>query len=166
MTPLRIQARSGPRHGSRRGARGAGVVEFALVALVFFTLLLGIADFGRWLFTMNAASEATRLGARVAVVCDIGDAAVRDRMRRILPVLTDAQIRIDYFGVNPADQSSWVNGCNFNTCAGVTVRLTGVTIPPIAWFMPVTLPIPAFPATLTRESLLSAVDGSPNPLCQ
>jgi Flp pilus assembly protein TadG len=149
-----------------RTERGAAIVEFALVALVFFTLLLGIADFGRWLFTMNAASEATRLGARVAVVCDVGDDAIRTRMRRILPALTDLQIQIDYFGVNPADQSSWVNGCNFSTCAGVTVRLNGVSIPPIAWFMPVTLPIPAFPATLTRESLLSAVDGSANPICQ
>jgi Flp pilus assembly protein TadG len=153
-------------HRPRRHQLGAGAVEFALVAIVFFTLLLGIADFGRWLFTLNAASEATRLGARVAVVCDVGDGAVRDRMRTVMPALTNAQIRVDYFASDAGNPNNWVGGCAFNNCAGVQVRLVGVTIPGIAWFLPVGIPIPAFPTTLTRESLLSTVDGSNNPLCQ
>jgi Flp pilus assembly protein TadG len=151
---------------TRRRQRGAGAVEFALVAIVFFSLLLGIVDFGRWLFTMNAASEATRLGARVAVVCDVDDNAVRDRMRAILPALTDAQIQVNYFASDPSNMNNWVAGCTFNTCAGVQVQLSGVTIPGIAWFLPAGLPVPSFPTSLTRESLISAIDGSANPLCQ
>ena len=49
---------------------GTTMVEFAFVAVVFFMLLLGIMDFGRMLFIWNAAAEATRWGARLAVVCD------------------------------------------------------------------------------------------------
>ena len=37
---------------------------------MFLHVLLGIIDFGRMLFTWNAANEATRAGARYAVVCD------------------------------------------------------------------------------------------------
>jgi Flp pilus assembly protein TadG len=150
----------------RERQRGAAVIEFALVAIVFFSLLMGIADFGRWLFTLNAASEATRLGARVAVVCDINDSAVKDRMRAIMPSLTNGQIQVDYFATDPSSTSNWVSGCTTATCAGVRVQLSGVTIPGIAWFLPSGLPIPAFPTSLTRESLLSTIDGSANPLCQ
>ena len=42
---------------------GAAIVEFAIVAVVFLTLLLGIMDFGRMLFTWNAAARR-RAGAR------------------------------------------------------------------------------------------------------
>ena len=49
---------------------GATAVEFALVLLIFLTFLLAITDFSRMLYTWNAASEATRAGARYAVVCD------------------------------------------------------------------------------------------------
>jgi Flp pilus assembly protein TadG len=145
---------------------GAGAVEFALVALVFFTLLLGVVDFGRWLFTMNAASEATRLGARVAVVCDQGSNAVLARMQQFLPGLTAGEVRIEYFASNAAEVGEWTNGCSFTDCAGVRVQLDGYTIPGIAWFLPAGLPVPSFPTALTRESLRSQIAGSPNPICQ
>ena len=56
---------------------GSTAVEFALVLLVFLTFLLGITDFSRMLYTWNAATEATRAGARYAVVCD--DTATKPR---------------------------------------------------------------------------------------
>ena len=37
-------------------------------------------EMGRMLWIWNAAVEATRLGARMAVVCDIGDADIKTRM--------------------------------------------------------------------------------------
>jgi len=58
-----------PLRSLRKSQRGAAAVEFALVAIVFFMLLIGIVEMGRVLFTWNAAAEATRYGARVAVVC-------------------------------------------------------------------------------------------------
>ena len=52
-------------------------VEFALVAALFFTLLIGIMEMGRVLFYWNSAAEATRLGARLAVVCDLNDTTIK-----------------------------------------------------------------------------------------
>ena len=65
------------------------MVEFAIVAVVFFMLLLGIMDFGRMLFQWNAAAEATRWGARVAVVCDHDSNQIRGLMKRMLPELVE-----------------------------------------------------------------------------
>jgi hypothetical protein len=49
--------------------RGAAMVEFAIIALLFFVLLFGIIEFARAMFTWNTMVEATRRGARVAAVC-------------------------------------------------------------------------------------------------
>lgn len=48
--------------------RGAAVVEFALIAVVFFMLLLGIIEFGRLFFLWNTVQEVTRKAAREAIV--------------------------------------------------------------------------------------------------
>ena len=137
---------------SQRRQRGVAIVEFALVALIFFTLLIGIMEFGRWLFTLNAASEATRWGARVAVVCDKDDAAIKARMRSMVNGLTDEQISINY---SPS-------ACDTSACM-VTVQLNGVTFTPLIPFMGVAVPIPPFTTTLPREHLSS--DVGTNPVC-
>lgn len=49
--------------------RGAAAVEFALIVIVFLTLLLGIIEFGRFLYLWNTVQEVTRRAAREAVVC-------------------------------------------------------------------------------------------------
>ena len=49
---------------------GAAAVEFGLIAIVFFTLLLGIIEFGRVLYLWNTVQEVTRRAAREAVVRD------------------------------------------------------------------------------------------------
>lgn len=150
----------------RSRASGIAIVEFAIVAGLFFTLLLGLVDFGRWLFTLNAANEATRYGARVAVVCDMGSAGVLSRMQRIMPQLEDGQVNVQYLGTDPANPSNWVGGCSPATCAAVRVGLQGFTINSVAWFLPAQLPVPAYTTTLMRESLRSQIDGSANPICE
>ena len=50
--------------------RGAATVEFALVAVLFFTVLLGIMEFGRFLYLYDTVQEVTRHAAREAVVRD------------------------------------------------------------------------------------------------
>jgi hypothetical protein len=51
---------------SRRG--GQALVEFALVSLVFFPLLLGIIEAGRFILYYETLNSATREGARYAIV--------------------------------------------------------------------------------------------------
>ena len=145
------------RRGSRLGLQaGATAVEFALVAIIFFTMMLGIVDFGRWLFAVNSAAEATRFGARIAVVCDLNSPAVRSRMMPFLPGGTvDDDIGVTYIP----------NGCDVTTCTSVRVALSNVSISSIAWFLPASLPLPVFATTLPRESMKSSIDGSANPQC-
>lgn len=154
------------RFAAPHAARGAAVIEFAFVVMVFLLLIIGIAEFGRWLFTLNAASEATRYGARVAAVCDVGSAGVPNRMREFLPDLQDGQVTVQYFRATGLGGADWSAGaCTVETCTAVRVRLQGYSIPGIAWFLPADLAIPDFSTTLMRESLRSAIDGSANTLC-
>jgi TadE-like protein len=137
---------------------GTTTIEFALVAMIFFTLIMGVIDFGRWIFASQSAAEATRLGARTAVVCDVELGAggpARSRMLFFLPGATNANILISY---SPA-------GCTITSCVSATVSLTGYTIPAIAWFLPNNLAVPNFATTLTRESLQSIAAGSTSASC-
>src|SRR5437870_7947559 len=59
-----------------RPQRGAATVEFALIAVVFFMILLGIMEFGRIMYVWNTAQEVTRRAAREAVVRDFSAAEI------------------------------------------------------------------------------------------
>jgi Flp pilus assembly protein TadG len=52
----------------RRNERGTTIAEFAIVALLFFTIIIGIIEFGRLIYTHNALTDATRAGARFAAL--------------------------------------------------------------------------------------------------
>ena len=131
--------------------RGVAAVEFALIASIFFTLVFGVMEMGRILFYMNTAAEATRLGARVAVVCDVNAAIIKTKMINMLGILTAADININY---TPAT-------CNASTCESVTVSVTKSNIRTFIPFIPLRFNLPAFSTSLPRESLTSAN----NPVC-
>ena len=128
---------------------GATTVEFALALLLFFTFLLGIMDFSRMLFTWSAANEATRAGARFAVVCDNtgNQAQVLTKMQALLPQISTISV-------------AWAPAaCTAATCTGVTVSITGLNyhwISPIAGLASVAaIPMPTFSTFLPRESMRS-----------
>ena len=135
---------------------GAAAVEFAIVAALFFTVLIGAMEMGRMLFYWNSAAEATRLGARLAVVCDLNACQIKTRMRTLLSILPDDKINISY---QPA-------GCDVNTCDAVTVSIApAVAVATFIPYVPMALTLPPFATTLPRESMLSTVKGEPNPVC-
>ena len=142
-------------HPSRKHQRGAAAVEFALVAIVFFMLLIGIVEMGRVLFTWNAAVEATRYGARVAVVCGLNDAAILSRMQKIMPSLTAANVTVSYAP----------GGCSVSTCQSVSVSTQNVAVTTLIPVSGTVLAVPPFTTTLPRESMLNAIDGYANPVC-
>jgi Flp pilus assembly pilin Flp len=143
-------------YGLRSRQRGAAAIEFALIAGLFFTLLIGIMEMGRVLFYWNSAAEATRLGARLAVVCDLNDADIKARMQALLSILPASKIEIGY---QPA-------GCSVATCREVTVNiLAGVSVATFIPYTPLSLTLPPFSTTLPRESMLSTVNGIANPVC-
>ena len=139
-----------------RQQRGVAAVEFALVAAVFFMILFGAMEMARLLWTWNAAAEATRLGARMAVVCDLNDSSIVQRMRERLPALQATHVTIDY--LNPG---SAPNTCSTGTCKSVRVTLAGYTHVPIIPFAALSIPIPPFQTTLPKEFMQSAG----NPVC-
>jgi hypothetical protein len=60
----------------RTAQRGMTTVEFAIVGLLALIVLFSLIEISRAFFTVNALAEATRRGARVAAVCQVGDAAI------------------------------------------------------------------------------------------
>lgn len=134
----------------RRAQRGATIVEFALIASILIMLLIGIFEFGRVLFYWNTASEAIRLGARTAIVCDVNAAGVVKRVKSLLPILANSNVQVSY---SPS-------GCDVSSCSFVTVSITNVTVNtmiPIANFA---ITMPPFTTTMPRESLTSSTGGA------
>lgn len=139
--------------------RGATLIEFALGLLIFLMFLLGIVDFSRMLYTWAAANEATRAGARYAVVCDDKSqkAAVLTYMQARLPQITDVSI-------------DWTpSGCTTTSCQGVTV-----SIPPgglkFQWIAPIVgsglqaaINVPKLATYLPREIMRQ--DPNSGPAC-
>lgn len=128
-----------------RKQAGATTIEFSLSLIIFLTFLLGITDFSRMLFTWSAANEATRMGARYAVVCDdTGDKQrVLTRMQGLLPQVRDIDLTWE-----PA-------GCVAATCEGVTLTITDLNY---QWISPVAgldamevIRMPTFTTYLPRE---------------
>lgn len=104
-----------------RRQAGATAVEFALISIFFFTLLLGIVELGRLMYVWNTVQEVTRRAAREAVVRDFDLTTDVPALRRqaifrtgsvgtvTLPAaveISDAEVRITYLDVNLAEISS------------------------------------------------------------
>lgn len=56
------------RSKTKMSERGAALVEFAIVASVFLTVVFGVLEFGRLYWTHNALRDAARRGARYATI--------------------------------------------------------------------------------------------------
>lgn len=87
---------------SKEKCRQAGLVtvEFALIGAVFFLVLFGIIEMGRFLFTWNVLDEVTRRAARLAAVCPMAQV---DKVRQaavfnstILSGLTPENVNVQY----------------------------------------------------------------------
>jgi len=139
--------------------RGTTSVEFAMIAGMLCMLLVGICEFGRVLYYWNTASEAVRLGARTAVVCDANASAIKTRIRGLLPLLGSSNVAVAY---TPSGCDSDAATAR-NTCTFVTVSVTNVSVRTMIPFLPVTLTMPPLTTTLPRESLATSTGGT---VCQ
>lgn len=137
---------------SKHAQQGATIVEFSLTLIVLLTLLLGILDFSRMLWTWNAANEATRWGARTAVVCSQGSPGVLRRMQIYLPQLTSDNLEINWF-----DELGQVStSCDGDTCSAVEVRIRDLSyqwISPVGFSTYGAIGMPGFSTYLPRESM-------------
>ncbi len=132
----------------RRNRRGAAVVEFAIVAPVFFLLVFGMIEYGRMVMVQQVITNASREGARVAVLdgsTNAGnDSDPYDVSGKIKSYLTTAKIPYSssYVTVSPNPPSSAGSG------NPVTVTVS-IPFSAVSW-----LPSPLFlgSKTLTASS--------------
>lgn len=142
--------------GKVRTQTGLAIVEFAFIGLLFFVVLLGAIETGRWFFTYNALAEAARLGARALAVCGVDQLEeVRNITRfnagNVLPAdLTDSHIVAEALD----DKFNVLETNTFINIRYVRLRIQAYQYAlfiPIPGLSPITMP--DFSTTRPRESL-------------
>lgn len=129
--------------------RGAALVEFAIAATVFLTMMFGVIEFGRALWVHNALSDAARRGARYAVIHPAGaSAAVKNIVvygddaggtEPLVNNLTTANVNVSYSG--------------FGLSAGTaTVSITNYQFEFVVPIVSTSIEMPSYSTTLTAES--------------
>ena len=74
--------------GPKRNDSGAAAVEFALILPVLILLIGGIVDFGRAMYTEVMLTNASREGARTAIINEATLSDVRTRASAAPPAIT------------------------------------------------------------------------------
>jgi hypothetical protein len=135
---------------SFRKQRGAAAVEFAVVAPVFLLLIFGMLEYGRMVMVQQMLTNASREGARRAVLEGAAESDVRQVVRDYLipanvPV-TDQDITI-LVGDPPA--STALSGAEFGDPVHVKV---GINFGNVSW-----LPSPMYLSSSTRMEAVSVM---------
>ena len=125
-----------PGSGDPRRGRGQALVEFALVAPVFFLAFFAILEAGRFMFYYESLNNATREGARYAIVhgantlgCSSGPAAPGTTSCDPTGAKVVKQVRDSAFGIIGAAITvtpMWYenDGSPGNNGRGETVKVT------------------------------------------
>jgi len=140
----------------RAGERGSSLVEFAIVTTCALTLLFGVIDFGRALYTYHLVTDAARYGTRYAIVhgsactapsCPATAAQIQTYVRGLAP------------GIDPNAMTvttTWASGtgCSGGSFQGpgclatVQVRYTFAFVAPL-------MPSFSLPMTSTSQMVIS-----------
>ena len=130
---------------ARNCRRGAGLVEFALVFLIFFSFVLGFFSISFWLFAKGALHHAAREGVRFAITAKTlpglaHDASiqqvVRDNAFGLLsaPGQTDAVI-VEYFSADGSGPTA-VNGAGNIVRVSIRNYMAPRLVSAILFFLP------------------------------
>lgn len=162
-----------PVRPARARQRGAAAVEFALISLLFFTVLFGILEFGRMIFVYNTLQEVTRRGAREAVVRWVDQGAAIKTIALFggaalpgAPEITADNILIEYLnkdgnvvGLLPVDPGDNLSACGDITRTASCVFSVRVSINDIVYspssslFDILGIALPSASVTMHAESL-------------
>ena len=149
------------RYGTPGRQKGMTVVEFAIVGAVALMMIFAVLEIARAMFVANALNEATRRGARMAVVCDINDPAIAQvatfnapgagNTSPIVKDLDTSDFVVEYLGRignvlgSPRD--------NFMAIRYVQVRVVNFEHELLIPYANITFTMPEFSTRLPRESL-------------
>ncbi|CAI8967172.1 Flp pilus assembly protein TadG [Pseudomonas frederiksbergensis] len=151
---------------NKKRMHGTYVVEFAFIGMLVFILLFGVVEMGRLYFTVSALDEAARRGARLAAVCNISDPVVLRRAifnastdagtSQLITSLATTNLTLTYLDVNGAvvaNPGDLVSATGFRAIRYVQLSLQGFVFNLFIPGLGVPITLPAFKATLPRESL-------------
>jgi Flp pilus assembly protein TadG len=110
---------------AKTGRRGASALEFAIVAPLFFVLILGIVEFGRCLMVQHLLNNAARYGCRVAIIEGKATADVTSTVNSLLSGqgISGATTTVTVNG-NTADASTAVAGDKINVSVSISASST------------------------------------------
>ena len=156
---------------NRRSQKGLTTVEFAFIGALALLVLFAVIEFGRALFVLNALSEGTRRGARMAAVCPINDPAIAEAAvfnnpggganSPIINGLTTADVSLEYLDANG---TPLVNPAGtFILIRYVRVRIVNFQHQMLIPFGSYIFQTPEFATVLPRESLGIPRSGVPTP---
>jgi Flp pilus assembly protein TadG len=137
------------RKQKKNGEEGASLMEFAIAATVFLTVLFAIVEFGRALWVHNALSDAARRGARYAVLHKAADI---DDVKKIVVYgdLTETTPLLENFSTGNVD----VIYDNFKLNGGtVRVSVHDYDFQLILPLLVSSIRMPNYTTTLTGESV-------------
>ena len=136
-------------HFRKNTERGSTLVEFSIAATVFLTVMFGVIEFGRALWTHNALTDAARRGARYAVVhkqIDIADV-------KNVVVYGDPAGGTKPVVENLTTDNVIVNYSGFTLDGGtVQVTITGYDFNFVVPIVSTKIRMPSYTTTLTGES--------------
>src|SRR5215213_83573 len=127
---------------TRRNERGGSLIEFTVVASVFFLMLVAIVAAGNLYYTHNALVEATRRGARYAVMHPTGSTtavknvvvygtdAPADGARSLIYNLQPTNVIVTYTDLNVAQGTVTVTIDNYSFPFVLPTSTTSITMPP------------------------------------
>ena len=155
-----------PRLSAGRTQRGQTLVEFALVVMMFLVVMFGLIEFARALWTWNTIVQATRAGARFAVVetpNPSNDDAIKNYVvylnsagtgDPVLPGLTTSNVTVSFrkivLGTGAYDTAPLPSKFQADV---VQVSITGYNFNFVVPIFGTSITLPAFTTTLALEGL-------------
>jgi Flp pilus assembly protein TadG len=132
-----------------KGQRGATLVEFAIAATVFLSVLFSVLEFGRALWAHNALADAARRGARYAV---LHAASNTDSVKNVV-VYGDPAGGTNPVVDNLTTDNVSVSYSNFGLETGtVSVSITNYQFQFVVPLIGTMIQMPSYSTTLTGES--------------
>jgi len=137
-------------NSSKHDERGATLLEFAIGATIFLSVLFAVLEFGRALWVHNALTDAARRGARYAVLHAQSDSdSVKNMVvygdpaggtKSVVDNLTTGNVNVTY--------------SNFGLEGGtVSVSITNYQFQFVAPLIGTAIQMPSYTTTLTGESV-------------
>lgn len=113
-----------------RERRGAALVEFAMVAPVFFLFMVGAIEFGRAIMVQEVLTDASREGARVGILDGSTTSEVTAAANSYLSAMNVSGATVTVSPQNPGSSPSGTQ-----VTVAVSVPYNSVTWVPAPWFL-------------------------------